>query len=140
MNSTQSSPLVVGLFLLFTAVTAFASSGQSPGELATVAEQSGFKRTGRYDEVERLCAAFAARWPDKARCFEFGRSPENRPLLALAVSDDGILDPESVRAHRRPVVLFQGGIHAGEIDGKDAGFVALRDMLEGRKTAGRWRR
>ena len=136
MNSTHCSPLVGGLFLLVTAVAAFASSAPSPGELATVAEQSGFKRTGRYDEVERLCAAFAARWPDKARCFEFGRSPENRPLLALAVSDDGMLDPESVRAHRRPVVLFQGGIHAGEIDGKDAGFVALRDMLDGRQNRG----
>ncbi|MEY2920920.1 MAG: hypothetical protein RL261_2225 [Pseudomonadota bacterium] len=136
MNSHHSSPLVGGLFLLLNAVTAFASSAPSPGELATVAEQSGFKRTGRYDEVERLCAAFAARWPDRARCFEFGRSPENRPLLALAVSDDGVLDPESVRAHRRPVVLFQGGIHAGEIDGKDAGFAALRDMLEGRQSRG----
>ena len=104
--------------------------------LTTIAERSEFTRTGRYDEVEKLCAAFAARWPDKARCFEFGRSPENRPLLAIAVSDDGVLDPESVRAHQRPVVLFQGGIHAGEIDGKDAGFIALRELLEGRENRG----
>jgi hypothetical protein len=27
------------------------------------------------------------------------------------------------------VVLFQGGIHAGEIDGKDAGFMVLREWL-----------
>jgi hypothetical protein len=26
---------------------------------------------------------------------------------------------------------MQGGIHAGEIDGKDAGFLALRQMLDG---------
>jgi predicted deacylase len=26
-------------------------------------------------------------------------------------------------------VLFQGGIHAGEIDGKDAGFMVLREWL-----------
>jgi len=136
MNSTHSSPLIAGLFLFLTALAPSASFAQSPGELTTIAEQSGFKSTGRFDEVERLCAAFAARWPDKARCFEFGRSPENRPLLALAVSDDGVLDPESVRARRRPVVLFQGGIHAGEIDGKDAGFIALRDMLEGRENHG----
>jgi hypothetical protein len=136
MNCTNSSSLLAGLFLFLAAMAPPASSAQGAGELTTIAEQSGFKRTGRYDEVERLCAAFAARWPDKVRCIEFGRSPENRPLLALAVSDDGALDPESVRARRRPVILFQGGIHAGEIDGKDAGFSALRDMLEGRESRG----
>jgi hypothetical protein len=31
---------------------------------------------------------------------------------------------------------MQGGIHAGEIDGKDAGFLALRDLLEGRVANG----
>jgi murein tripeptide amidase MpaA len=135
MNRTNLLRLLVGLVALVTAAPP-ATSAANPDELTTIAEQSGFKRTGRYDEVERLCAAFAAHWPGKARCFEFGRSPENRPLLALAVSDDGVFDPESVRTRRRPVVLFQGGIHAGEIDGKDAGFVALRDMLEGRESRG----
>jgi hypothetical protein len=31
---------------------------------------------------------------------------------------------------------MQGGIHAGEIDGKDAGFLALRQILEGRAAQG----
>jgi hypothetical protein len=105
-------------------------------DLRTLAEQSSFKRTGRYDEVERLCRAYAARWPTRVRCIEFGRSPEQRPLLALVASDDGVLDPAAARARSRPVVLFQGGIHAGEIDGKDAGFIALREMLEGRSSRG----
>jgi hypothetical protein len=33
----------------------------------------------------------------------------------------------------RPVVFFQGGIHAGEIDGKDAGFWLLKDWLSDNK-------
>jgi hypothetical protein len=82
--------------------------------------------------VQRLCLAFAARWPARVRCFEFGRTPEGRPMLALAASEDGVFDPAAVRTRQRPVVLFQGGIHAGEIDGKDAGFIALREILEGR--------
>src|SRR5262249_29916389 len=28
-----------------------------------------------------------------------------------------------------PVMLMQGGIHPGEIDGKDAGFLAVRELL-----------
>ena len=34
--------------------------------LVTLAEQSGFTQTGRLDEVDRLCAAMAAAWPDGA--------------------------------------------------------------------------
>jgi murein tripeptide amidase MpaA len=51
-------------------------------------------------------------------------------------SDDGALDPAAARARAKPVVLFQGGIHAGEIDGKDAGFIALREILEGKSSRG----
>ncbi|MFN7130987.1 MAG: M14 family zinc carboxypeptidase, partial [Myxococcales bacterium] len=44
-------------------------------------------------------------------------------------SADGHLTPEANRAARRPVLLFQGGVHAGEIDGKDAGFLVLKELL-----------
>jgi hypothetical protein len=102
----------------------------------TVAEQSGYMRTGRYDEVAKLCAAFAQAWSSRVRCVEFGRTPENRIMRALVASDDGALDAATARQRNRPVVLMQGGIHAGEIDGKDAGFLALRDMLEGKAAPG----
>jgi murein tripeptide amidase MpaA len=103
----------------------------SAATLATVAEQSRYQRTGRYDEVERLCAAYARTWPDAVRCVEFGRTPEGRPMLALVASRAGALTPEDARKRDLPVMLMQGGIHAGEIDGKDAGFLALREMLAG---------
>jgi murein tripeptide amidase MpaA len=128
--------MAIASVVLAAAVLPSTSIAGGPQELTTVAERSGFTRTGRYDEVERLCAAYAARWPDQVRCLEFGRTPENRPMLALVVSGDGVLDHGSAREHRRPVVYFQGGIHAGEIDGKDAGFLALRELLEGRVSPG----
>src|SRR3954465_88002 len=84
-------------------------------DLTTVAERSAFHRTGRYEEVERLCAGFQTAYPGRARCFTFGRSPEGRPLLALAASEDGVLDPALAGRRSRPVILFEGGIHAGEI-------------------------
>lgn len=103
--------------------------------LSTIAENSDFKRTGRYEEVERLCAAYQQRWPNQVRCLEFGRTPQQRPMLALVVSSEAALDSRAVRQQRRPVVLMQGGIHAGEIDGKDAGFIAIREMLTAKTTA-----
>ena len=109
-------------------------------ELRTLAEQSGFLRTGRYEEVEQLCRRFAQRFTRKVRCTEFGRTPEGRPMLALIASEDGVLDPAAARSKQRPVALMQGGIHAGEIDGKDAGFLALHEMLEGKAAPGALRR
>src|ERR1700689_2215207 len=89
--------------------------------LATIAEQSGFRRTGRRGEVPRLGAAFAAAWPRAVRNLEFGRSAQGRPMRALIASR---ADPRTV-----PLLMLQGGIHPGESDGKDAGFIALRELL-----------
>jgi hypothetical protein len=101
-------------------------------DLETVAERTGFRETGRIAEVERLCPAYAERWPDEVRCEEFGRTPEGRPLLALIASTSGTLAPQEARSRGLPVLLVQGGIHAGEIDGKDAGLLALKEMLDGK--------
>jgi hypothetical protein len=136
MYRRHARPWPTGLLIFIATLPAAAAPSEAPPDLSTVAERSGFARTGRYDEVERLCAAYAARWPRHVRCLEFGRTPENRPLLALAASGDGVLDPDAARQRKRPVLYVQGGIHAGEIDGKDAGFLALRELLEGRVSRG----
>src|SRR6516164_7189849 len=94
----------------------------------TLAEQSDFRRTGRSDEVTRLCAAFAAAWPLEVRNLEFGRSAQGRPMSALLVSRGD--------ARAMPLLMLQAGIHPGESDGKDAGFIALRELLAGKAAAG----
>ncbi|NVJ08355.1 M14 family metallopeptidase [Myxococcus sp. AM001] len=109
---------------------------QAPSSLTTVSEQSGWKRTGRYPEVESLCRAFPKAFPGKVRCDTLGTTPEGRPLLALVASADGTLTPAAAARKQRPVVFFQGGIHSGEIDGKDAGFWLLRDLLAGKEQPG----
>jgi hypothetical protein len=105
-------------------------------ELLTLAEKSGFAQTGRTDEVAALGALFARTWPEAVRCFEYGTSVEGRPMLALAASRSGTLDPKELRARNVPVLMVQGGIHPGESDGKDAGFIALRELLEGSAASG----
>jgi hypothetical protein len=98
--------------------------------LTTLAEQSGFRETGRLDEVEALCEKFAARWPDAVRSLVYGHSAEGRPMRALLVSRTGALTPPTLRAKGIPLLMLQGGIHPGESDGKDAGFIALRELLD----------
>jgi len=104
--------------------------------LVTVAERSGFVRTGRYEEVIALCEAFARRYPDAVRCETFGITPEGRPMKLLVVTRTGAFTPQAARERGLPVTLVQGGIHAGEIDGEDAGFLALREALEGSAARG----
>lgn len=115
---------------------ALASAANAQSALTTVAERSGFTETGRYEEVTALCDAFARQYPKAVRCTTFGTTPEGRPMKALVASTSGALTPEQAQRRGLPVVLIQGGIHAGEIDGKDAGFLALREVLEGRAANG----
>jgi len=81
--------------------------------LTTVAERSQFRTTGRYSEVLQLCAAFERAYPRFVRCVTFGRTPEGRPMVSLIASRSGTLAAEEARRRRLPVVLVQGGIHAG---------------------------
>ena len=131
--------LIASLLPAFAATPAMparAAPMKATPALTTEAERSGYARTGRYDEVIALCDAFAARYPGRVRCIQFGTTPEGRPMKALVASDSGALTAEAVRASGLPVVLMQGGIHAGEIDGKDAGFLALREVLDGKAARG----
>jgi murein tripeptide amidase MpaA len=98
--------------------------------LKTVAELSDFKETGRLDEVSRLCEGLQSAWPAAVRAFEYGRSAEGRSMRALIVTRTGALTPADLHARRVPLLMIQGGIHPGESDGKDAGFIALRELLE----------
>jgi hypothetical protein len=104
--------------------------------LLTLAERSEYKQTGRTDEVARLCDAFAREWPEAVRVIEYGRSAEGRPMLAMIVSRTGALTAQEIRRRSLPLLMLQGGIHPGESDGKDAGFIALREMLSGAAAPG----
>ncbi|MEJ1095160.1 MULTISPECIES: M14 family metallopeptidase [unclassified Pseudoxanthomonas] len=128
--------LCAALLLALTLPAAAQTTAPATADLTTIAERSGFIQTGRYAEVLSLCDAFAKRYPRAVRCISFGTSPEGRPMKALVASTSGALTADQARRRGLPVVLIQGGIHSGEIDGKDAGFLALREVLEGKAAAG----
>jgi len=121
--------------LLLAMLAAVPLSHAAP-DLTTVSERSGFQATGRYDEVIKLCDAFQKAYAKQVRCIDFGRTPEGRPMKALVVSNTNAFTPQAAKKQGLPVTLIQGGIHAGEIDGKDAGFLALREILDGKLAKG----
>jgi hypothetical protein len=122
--------------MLRTGLAALLETEMTHRSLQTIAESSGYTKTGRIDEVERLCAALAETWPDAVRSFAFGRSAEDRIMRALLVSRSGALTAAQIRARSIPLLMIQAGIHPGESDGKDAGFIALRELLDGTAAGG----
>ena len=93
--------------------------------LTSTAETSQWLRTGRYDEAVTLCRSYAVAYED-VTCDSIGETTQGRPIVALSIT----------RHADAPVILIQGGIHAGEIEGKDAGFRFLRDLLDGKVAPG----
>ncbi len=96
----------------------------------TPAEKSGFQRTPSYEETVAWLRRLAQAAP-QVKLVSLGRTPEGRDLWMAVVSREGASTPAAVRATDRAVVLAHAGIHAGEIDGKDAGLMLLRDMTVG---------
>lgn len=107
-------------WLLLFALCACHSSSRPTLPLVSTGEASKYVRSGRYDEAVQMCHDFARAY-EGVRCEEIGRTNEDRPIVALHIS----------RGPNRPTIFLQAGIHAGEIDGKDAGFWFLRDLLDG---------
>ena len=93
-------------------------------------ETSQFRHTGTYAEVENLCQSWAQRYPDVVRCLNMGATAEGRIMRAIVVTRTGALTPEQAEQANVPVVLAIAGTHAGEIDGKDAGLMLIRDWLK----------
>ena len=76
-----------------------------------------------------ICRRIAAARPQQVRIEPFGKSGEGRELDIVIASKDGVFDPDKLHAAKRPIVLVQNAIHAGEMDGKDSCLALLRDMV-----------
>lgn len=96
----------------------------------TPAERSSFRFSPSYDETVAWLKKLDAAAPE-LQMISIGRSAEGRDIWMVIASKERAFTPEGLRRSRKPTVLAQGGIHSGEIDGKDAGLMLLRDMTVG---------
>ncbi|MFC1620579.1 M14 family metallopeptidase, partial [Candidatus Neomarinimicrobiota bacterium] len=54
-----------------------------------------------------------------------------RDIWMVIVSMESVSTPAALKSTGKPTLLAQAGIHSGEIDGKDAGLMFLRDLTVG---------
>lgn len=96
----------------------------------TPSEASGLVSTPSYDETMAWLARLVAASP-QIEWVSLGTSPEGREIRLVIASAEGASTPEELAANGRPTLFAQAGIHSGEIDGKDAGMMLLRDLTVG---------
>jgi hypothetical protein len=103
-----------------------------PREWLTPAEASGFEATPDYEATMAFLRRLAGRLPEM-RLESFGRSAAGLPLPLVIVSRERAFTAAAAHRLGKPIVLIQNGIHPGEIDGKDACLIILRDLALGRR-------
>ncbi|WKE67203.1 M14 family metallopeptidase [Gallaecimonas kandeliae] len=91
----------------------------------TPVEAAGFAVTPDYAATVAYLKTLAAGHP-ALKLSRFGKSGQGRDLWAVTLGQPG---------NGKPTLLLQAGIHAGEIDGKDAGLMFLRDWAAGQHRA-----
>jgi hypothetical protein len=119
----------VALSLLFgMAATSAHAAGPDATDWITPAEAAHFRTTPSYADTLAYLQRLQRAAPGVIHLQTFGTTPEGRPMTVVIASGDGTFDPAAARATHQPVVLLQAGIHPGEIEGKDAGLMLLRDI------------
>jgi hypothetical protein len=96
----------------------------------TRAEATRYAETSRHADVLSFVSELEARRDPRLARFSFGTSPEGRELPLLVLSARGVRSPVAARGTGLPIVLVINGIHAGEVEGKEASMMLVRDLLD----------
>jgi len=98
----------------------------------TPTEKSGFETTPDYNEtmswLKKLAEASLL-----INIVSIGKSIEGRDIFMVIASTEKTVTATALKNSGKPLFLAQAGIHSGEIDGKDAGMMLLRDIAFGNK-------
>jgi len=91
-------------------------------------EKSGGLSSPGFEETMRFFEHFT-RESHYAKMITLGFSPQGRPMRCMIVSNNREFTAPKARDSGKLIVLIQNGIHAGEIEGKDATMLLLREIL-----------
>ncbi|MBA3556295.1 MAG: succinylglutamate desuccinylase/aspartoacylase family protein, partial [Gemmatimonadales bacterium] len=104
---------------------------QPLGAQSTRAERTGYRQTSSYADVTAFLDSLQRLRAD-LRLDTLGTSAEGRPIPLVIASRPLVADPAAARRGGKPVVYIQGNIHGGEVEGKEAALMLLRDLTVGR--------
>jgi hypothetical protein len=128
MSILKVTPAIMALFLLFILSHSLTAQDAVPDEWKTHFEQSGFLSTPNYIKTLSYITKISEK-SKYAELISFGETPQGRELVCLLVSKKQAFTPDEAKKTGLPVVMLVNGIHPGEICGKDASLLLLREIL-----------
>jgi hypothetical protein len=96
----------------------------------TTAERTNYGSTSSHPEVVAFLDSLQARGA-AIRVGILGTSPQGRAIPYVIASRPLVDGPAEAQRSGKPIVYLQGNIHAGEIEGKEAAQMLLRDLTLG---------
>jgi len=131
----KTARLIPLLILAVSAAPAAASQASALDTLRTRAERTDYAETTRYDEVVAFLEVVAAS-SSRAHLTTMGETYEGRSIPLLVVGDVPDASPQAVRSSGKLRIYLQGNIHGGEVPGKEALLMLVRDLV--REGGDRW--
>jgi predicted deacylase len=113
------------------ALVALVAVRAQAAEPVTAAEASGYSRTSTYQEVADFVNAVAA-GSELVAMSELATTAEGRTIPIVILSRERVRTPAELRATGKPAVMIMANIHAGEVEGKEASQMLIRDVADGR--------
>ncbi len=100
----------------------------------TRAEETNFTETSRYQDVMTFISSLQNAGGRFALEY-FGTTAEGKKLPLAIFSDPEIFTPVGAKRLGKPVVFVMANIHAGEVEGKEAAQIIMREIVDGRLAA-----
>jgi len=91
-------------------------------------EKSNQLESPDYENTLKYFQRFADSTP-YVKIKTIGITPQGRELKVIIVSKDKAFTPEQAKKTGKAIVLIQNGIHPGEVEGKDACMLLLREIF-----------
>ena len=96
----------------------------------TRAERSDYRETSSYSDVLAFLDSLQ-RLTGDIRVVSLATSPEGRRIPLVLAARPLVFGPAEAHRSGKPVVYLQANIHAGEVEGKEAAQMLLRDLTVG---------
>jgi hypothetical protein len=96
----------------------------------TRAERTHWGQTSSYSDVMTFLDSLAVAGA-RIRVGTLGTSPEGRRIPYVLAASPMVDSPGDAHRTGKPIVYIQGNIHSGEVEGKEAALMLLRDLTLG---------
>ncbi len=97
----------------------------------TTPETSGYTKTSSYNDVMKFLVSMQKK-SDNIKIGTLCKSSEGKPIPLVIASKQGISSVYRKNILGIPAVLIMGNIHGGEVEGKEASQMVIRDIATGK--------